>query len=201
MKLKTILLILNLLICTSASAVELTNKEKALKVVENYALATACHTTFEKTEDNNFGTPNTENIYVSYTTIDNVYLGMNKYLILWGGYDGCSIAATGQNYTYNLTEIEYSEFANRYVITSANIIGQVKDEPFFSLANISSFKEIDMDTYELYLYMFNSKDLDHKTDTLKESAKAGYYRILLTRDSQSDIDNAFKVIEKNRIGE
>ena len=58
-----------------------------------------------------------------------------------------------------------------------------------------------MDTYELYLYMFNSKDLDHKTDTLKESAKAGYYRILLTRDSQSDIDNAFKVIEKNRIGE
>ena len=200
MKFKTILLILNLLIGTSAFAVELTNKEKALKVVENYALATACVTTFEKSEDNNSSNPDYDNISVSYTTIDNVYLGINKYYILWGGYDGCNIAATGENYNYNLTEIEYNEIANRYVITSPNIIGDVKEEPFFTLANISSFKEVDIDTYELYLYMFNSKDLDTKTNGLKENAKAGYYKILLTRDYQSDIDNAFKVVEKNRIG-
>ncbi|MFV5517020.1 hypothetical protein [Acinetobacter gerneri] len=186
------------LIASASTFAEQTNKEKVLSTVKNYALNTSCMTTFEQSEENNFGHPDTSNIYISYTTLDNVYLGINKYYVLWGGFQGCDISATGENITYSLTEVEYSEVANRYIIKDPNIIVDVDGEDFFTLANISSFESLDEDTYKISLYMFNEHDVDPKTSHLKDNAKPGYYRMLLKRDASAETANSFKVIEKNR---
>lgn len=188
MKFITTFFTIALLLSSNTNADTLTNKEKVFKLVENYALATACQTTFEDTkEKNHIGT-------------DNVFLGINKYFVLWGGFDGCDIAATGENYTYNLTAVEYSESANRYIITQKSVIEEVIGEDFFSLRNLDSFKQIDDYTYEIYINMFTDKDIDPKTEELKRDAQFGYYRMILTKEYSTGSDHAFKVIEKYKIG-
>lgn len=193
MKFITTLFATALLLSSNTNADTLTNKEKVFKLVENYALATACRTTFEDTKES---TVNEKNRIGT----DNVFLGINKYFVLWGGFDRCDIAATGENYTYNLTEVEYSESANRYIIKQKNVIEEVIGEDFFSLINLDSFKQIDDYTYEIYINMFTDKDIDPKTEKLKRDAQFGYYRMILTQDYSTGSDNAFKVIEKYKIG-
>lgn len=200
MKLKTVNLAISTFMWSTALFAEPTHKEKVLQTVKNFALATSCQTTFEKSEHNNFGKPELSNTYISYTTTDNVYLGINKYFVLWGGFDGCSIAATGENFTYNLTEVEYNETANRFIIINPNIITEVENEYFFTLANIQFFEELEHQNYKLSLYMFNENDIDKKTDRLKDSAKPSYYQITLQEVISSTTDGKYKVIEKNRIG-
>jgi len=200
MKFKKLSLAIFTFMVSTVLFAEPTHKEKVLQIVKNYALATSCKTTFEESEENNFGKPNPSNIYISYTTTDNVYLGINKYFVLWGGFDGCGIAATGENFTYNLTEIEYNETANRFIITNPNIITEVENEAFFTLANIQSFQELGYQNYELSLYMFNKNDIDKKTDQLKDSVKPGYYQMTLQEVIPSTIEGKYKVVKKNRIG-
>jgi hypothetical protein len=175
-----------------------THKEQVLQTVKDYALASSCHTTFEKSEDNNFGNPNYENIYVSYTTIENIFQGINNYFVLWGGYDNCDIAATGENYTYSLTEVAYSEQANRFIIKNSNVIVDVEDEPFFTLANIKLFEQLDTGTYKVSLNMFKTSDIDKKTNGLKEKAIPNYYILTLT-EHYSDGYLKHKVLNKVKV--
>lgn len=199
MKIKTTLFAVFSIFSTSTiSFAQLTHKEQVFQTVKNYALATACRTTFEESEQNNYGNPE-DTIYITYTTTDHVYLGNNRYFVLWGGFDGCSIAATGENYTYQLTWVEYDENANRFLITMPTIIEGVTGEGFFTLANIDSFKELNDGTFELYLYMFNEHDVDKETGYLKKSAQPGYYRMVITEDVPNEFSNMYKVVEKNRI--
>lgn len=176
-----------------------TQKEQALQTVKDYALSTACNTTFEKTKYNNFGNPDHKQYSISYTTTADVYQGINNYYVLWGGYDSCSIGATGQNYTYRITEVAYSEYANRYIIQDNNLINDVKDEPFFNIANIKSLEQIDYSTFKVSLYMFQESDIEPLTDNIKKTAKPIFYTLTLVPDHATEFGYTFKVTDKSGI--
>lgn len=192
MKFKTILS--TFILCSSLANAEPSPKQTVFSLVKSYALATACQTTFEESESNNFGKPSDDLTYVSYTTINNVYIGMNNYYVLWGGYDRCDIAATGENFTYKLTEVKYEELANRYIIKEDNKINTVTNEEFFTLGNLESIEQKD-DSFILYLYMFNKNDIDSKTGQRKNNTSPRLYKLTLIPD-YSEGEGSFKVSEK-----
>lgn len=175
-------------------------KEQVHETVKKYALTTACLTTFEESEDNNFGKPDTQKYPLTYTTTSQIYNGVNSfndhvYYVIWGGFDNCDIAATGENYTFNLTEVEYKETAERYLVITKNILDSVEGEDFFSLGNIDSFKQLDTTTFEVYLYMYSKVDTQPDSRFLKPNSEPKYYRIILSRDN----NGLFKIKEKHKI--
>ncbi|TCB55560.1 hypothetical protein [Acinetobacter terrae] len=200
MKLKTTVLALSTLLTINiVQAASI--KEQVHETVKKYALTTACLTTFEESEGNNFGKPDTQKYPLSYTATDQIYSGVNSYndhvyYVIWGGVDSCDIAATGGNYTFNLTEVEYKETAERYLVIKKNILESVEGEDFFSLGNIDSFKQIDTTTFEVYLYMYSKNDTQPNSIFLKPNSEPKYYRMILIRDD----NGLFKVKEKYKIG-
>lgn len=200
MKLKPLLCLFTLIgISVHSFAEKPTHKEQVFQIVKEYALATSCMTTFEKSEDNNFGNPDPTNEMLTYTTTENVHLGMNKYFVLWGGVNRCDIVPTGGNYSYNLTALEYSEMANRFIIKDFNIITDVKNESFFTLSGLNSIEQLDDKTYKLGVYMFSEKDLDSKYSRfLKDNAKPKYYSLTIVEDySDGFHEGYFNVVEKH----
>lgn len=175
-----------------------THKEQVFQTVKDYALATSCMTTFEESEDNNFGNPDPTNEMLTYTTTENVHLGVNRYFVLWGGFSNCDISATGENYSYNLTAVEYSEVANRFVIKNSSIIIDVSNEPLFTLSGLKSIEQLDDKIYKLGVYMFSDKDLDPKYPrSLKHNAKPKYYSLTIAEDySEVIYGGYFNVVEK-----
>ncbi|WP_180139543.1 hypothetical protein [Acinetobacter sp. YH12043] len=191
--------LLALIICSNVSAERPTQKEQALQPVKDYALSTACDTTFEKSKYNNFGDPNPENYTVTFTDTSRVYQGINNYYVLWGGYEACSIGASGKNYSYYLTEVAYNEYANRYIIQEHNVLNHVADEPFFNLGNLQSLEQVDYNTFKINIYMFRESDLEPLTGDIRESAKPIYYTLTIVPDYSTIYGYVYKVIDKSGI--
>ncbi len=191
--------LLTFILCSNVYAERLTQKEQALQSVKDYALSTACDTTFEKSVYNNFGNPNPEDYTVTFTDTSKVYQGINNYYVLWGGYDACSIGASGQYYSYYLTEVSYSEHANRYIIQDHDVLNDIKDEPFFALRNMQSLEQVDYNTLKISVYMFKETDLKPNSNDLKETAKPSYYILTLVLDHYTEFGKHHKVIEKQKM--
>lgn len=188
--------LLALIVGSNVYAERLTQKEQALQSVKDYALSMACDTTFEKSKYNNFGNPDPENYTITFTDTAQVYQGINNYYVLWGGYNACSIGASGKNYSYHLTEVTYNEYANRYIIQEPDVLNHVTDEPFFNLGNIQSLEQVDNSTLKISIYMFKESDLKPMSDDFKESAKPSYYVLTLIPDYSTEFGDVHKVIEK-----
>lgn len=179
-------------------------------LVKQYALSISCSTTFEK----DYSIEKIEGNYQLHeTTLKQIFKLRNSYdepvyYVLWGGDVGCNKSATGATWRYYLTEVQYHDLAEKFLITKLNTIENVSNDDNFSIGTIQSISNLSDNQLEIELYEYENKDIKKDVYSgngyIKKNATQKLYKVIVEEDMSVEGSICseginYRVIKKEKI--